>query len=47
MIGICQVPDDETMTAAMESVAKEDNVRTETLGAFSGEAMQAISQRLG
>ncbi len=42
MVTTVEAPDDETLAAALLSVAGQGNVRTTTLRAFSGEEMRAI-----
>jgi uncharacterized protein with GYD domain len=42
VIAVFEAPDDETMTAFSLSVAKQGNVKTQTLRAFSSKDMAAI-----
>jgi len=42
VVAVFEAPDDETMTAFSLSVAKQGNVRTQTLRAFSAKDMGGI-----
>jgi uncharacterized protein with GYD domain len=46
IVGVWELPDDETASALILSVGLAGNVRTETVRAFTGEEMQRIIQKL-
>ena len=47
LVGIAQMPDDETATAFALEAASTGSVRTTTMRAFDREAMSAIIERMG
>ncbi len=42
LVAIVEAPDDETLAAALLSLAAQGNLRTKTLRAFSGEEMRTV-----
>jgi uncharacterized protein with GYD domain len=46
LVAICEAPDDETMTAAVFSLASRGNIRTQTLRAFSRGEMDEIINKM-
>jgi len=46
VVGVAEMPDDETATALAVAIASQGHVRTETLRAFSAEEMQRILQKV-
>ena len=47
LVAVFDGPDDETVAAAMLTLAASGNVRSETLRAFTAEEMGRIIQKLG
>jgi uncharacterized protein with GYD domain len=47
LVAVFEAPDDATVAAAMLTLGKAGNVRTETLRGFSAEEMEAVLQRVG
>ena len=47
IVAVLEAPDDETVSAAILSLAGQGNLRSETLRAFTAEEMQGIVGRLG
>ena len=47
MVATVEAPDDETLAAALLSVAAQGNVRTTTLRAFSREEMRTLIGKVG
>lgn len=47
LVAVFEAPDDATVAAAMLTLGKAGNVRTETLRGFSAEEMQGILERVG
>ena len=47
LVALAEAPDDETMAAAMLSLAGAGNVRSETLRAFDAEEMGTVLGKLG
>lgn len=46
IVGIAEMPDDESVTALAVAIASQGNVHTETLRAFSADEMQQILQKV-
>jgi len=46
VVAVFEAPDDETMTSFALSVAKQGNVKTQTLRAFSSSEMKGILQKM-
>src|SRR5688572_10408528 len=46
IVAICEAPDDETLSAAMFSLASHGNIRTQTLRAFSRGEMDTIINKM-
>ena len=47
IVATVEAPDDETLAAALLSVAGQGNIRTTTLRAFTGEEMRTIIDKVG
>ena len=47
MVNVVEAPDDETLAAALLSVAGLGNIRTTTLRAFSAEEMRGVISKAG
>ena len=47
LVGIVEGPDDETVTAAMLSVAGQGNIRTTSLRAFNADEMRGVIAKAG
>ena len=47
IVAVLEAPDDETLAAALLTLAGQGNLRSETLRAFTAEEMQGILGRLG
>ena len=46
IVGVAEMPDDESVTALAVAIASQGNVRTETLRAFSADEMELILQKV-
>ncbi|MFO7271228.1 GYD domain-containing protein [Sphaerobacter thermophilus] len=46
IVGVAEMPDDESVTALAVAIASQGNVRTETLRAFSADEMERILQKV-
>lgn len=46
IVGVAEMPDDESVTALAVAIASQGNVRTETLCAFSADEMERILQQV-
>ncbi|ACZ38256.1 GYD domain-containing protein [Sphaerobacter thermophilus] len=46
IVGVAEMPDDESVTALAVAIASQGNVRTETLRAFSADEMERILQQV-
>ena len=47
MVNVVEAPDDETLAAALLSVAGLGNIRTTTLRAFSADEMRGVISKAG
>ncbi len=47
LVGVIEAPDDQTLAAALLTVAGQGNIRTTTLRAFSAEEMRGVIDRAG
>ena len=47
IVATVEAPDDETLAAALLSVAAQGNIRTTTLRAFTREEMQTVIAKMG
>jgi uncharacterized protein with GYD domain len=47
MVSIVEAPDDQTLAAALLSVAGQGNLRTTTLRAFSADEMRGVVSKAG
>lgn len=47
LVGIIEAPDDETLAAALLTVAGQGNIRTTTLRAFSMDEMRGVISKAG
>jgi uncharacterized protein with GYD domain len=47
IVGIIEAPDDETLAAALLTVAGQGNIRTTTLRAFSLDQMRGVIRKAG
>jgi uncharacterized protein with GYD domain len=47
IVGIIEAPDDETLAAALLTVAGQGNIRSTTLRAFSAEEMRGVVGKVG
>ena len=46
IVGVAEMPDDESVTALAVAIVSQGNVRTETLRAFSADEMERILQKV-
>jgi uncharacterized protein with GYD domain len=47
LVGVIEAPDDQTLAAALLTVAAQGNIRTTTLRAFSAEEMRGVIDKAG
>jgi len=47
LVGVIEAPDDQTLAAALLTVAGQGNIRTTTLRAFSAEEMRGVIGKAG
>jgi uncharacterized protein with GYD domain len=47
LVGLIEAPDDESLAAAMLATARQGNIRTTTMRAFTRDEMRGVIERAG